>query len=229
MYHTGAKIYVLSKNSHIENSNFYKIHLSEISFFIKFTFLKSQFSQNSHFWNLIFHKIHISEISFFTKFTISKSHSSQNSHLFKHQILGFFWIKSWVLSQCVKNFDHSLFFKGIFCDIVKLNKDHYSLYSSNWTLRRAETTMEKCPQQFLSEWLMVMLNGRSRSFLPLMAKSFWFPTTIIIIVLCSVHTHGRAVRVALATNAKLRMASNAHHFLGNHGCAIASLLVNIKL
>ena len=72
---------------------------------------------------------------------------------------------------------------------------------------------------------MVMLNGRSRSFLPLMAKSFWFPTTIII-VLCSVRT---AVRVALATTAKLRMASNAHHFLGNHGCAIASLLVNIKL
>ena len=64
--HAGAKIHILSKNSHIENPNFYKIHLSEISIFTKFTFLKSHFSQNSHFWNLIFHKIHVSEISIFT-------------------------------------------------------------------------------------------------------------------------------------------------------------------
>ena len=28
--HTGSKIHILSKNSHIENPNFYKIHLSEI-------------------------------------------------------------------------------------------------------------------------------------------------------------------------------------------------------
>ena len=31
-FHTGAKIHILSKNSHIENSNFYKIHSSEITF-----------------------------------------------------------------------------------------------------------------------------------------------------------------------------------------------------
>ena len=40
------KIHNLSKNSHIENPNFYKIHLSEISYFTKFTSLKSNFSQN---------------------------------------------------------------------------------------------------------------------------------------------------------------------------------------
>ena len=45
-----VKIHILSKNSHIENPNFYKIHISEVSFFIKFTILKSQFSQNSHFF-----------------------------------------------------------------------------------------------------------------------------------------------------------------------------------
>ena len=44
--HTGAKIHVLSKISHIENPNFYKIHLSEISFFTKFTFLKYQSQGN---------------------------------------------------------------------------------------------------------------------------------------------------------------------------------------
>ena len=42
--HAESKIYILSKNSHIKNRNFYKIHLSEISFFTKFTFLKSHFS-----------------------------------------------------------------------------------------------------------------------------------------------------------------------------------------
>ena len=36
-------------NSHFEYLNFHKIHLSEISFFTKFTFLKSQSSQNSPF------------------------------------------------------------------------------------------------------------------------------------------------------------------------------------
>ena len=67
--HSGAKIHVLSKNWHTENPNFYKIHISKISCFIKFTFMKSHFSQNSHFWNHIFHKIHIFKVSFFTKFT----------------------------------------------------------------------------------------------------------------------------------------------------------------
>ena len=46
--HTGVKIHILSKSSHIENPNFYK-HLSEISFFTKITFLKTRFQQNSHF------------------------------------------------------------------------------------------------------------------------------------------------------------------------------------
>jgi len=64
-----GKIHILSKNSHIENPNFFKIHISEISFSSKFTFLKSHFSQ-----------IHISEISIFTKFTYLKSQFSQNSH-----------------------------------------------------------------------------------------------------------------------------------------------------
>ena len=49
VYTLGATIHILSKNSHIENPNFYKIHLSEISFFTKFTFLRSHFSQNSQF------------------------------------------------------------------------------------------------------------------------------------------------------------------------------------
>ena len=75
--HTGAKIHILSKNSHIENPNFYKIHLSEISFFTKFTFLKSHF-----------HKIHNSEISIFTKFTFSKPYFSQNSHFLSIKFLG---------------------------------------------------------------------------------------------------------------------------------------------
>ena len=56
----GTKFHILSKNSHIEILNFYKIHLSEISFFTKFTFSKSHFSQNSHFRNIIFHKVHVS-------------------------------------------------------------------------------------------------------------------------------------------------------------------------
>ena len=47
------KIHILKipiyKNPRNENPNFYKIHISEISFFIKFTFLKSHFSQNSSF------------------------------------------------------------------------------------------------------------------------------------------------------------------------------------
>ena len=37
--HAGVKIHILSKNSHIENPNFYQ----------KFTFPKPHFSQNSHF------------------------------------------------------------------------------------------------------------------------------------------------------------------------------------
>ena len=78
--HAGAKIHIVSKNSHIENPNFHKIHILKISFFTKFTISKSHFLQNSHFQNLIFHKIHISKISFFTKFTFQISHSAQNSH-----------------------------------------------------------------------------------------------------------------------------------------------------
>ena len=50
----------------------FKIHLSEVSIFSKFTFLKSHISQNSHFRNLNFHKIHLSKISFFRKIHISK-------------------------------------------------------------------------------------------------------------------------------------------------------------
>ena len=46
-----------------KSSNYPKIHLSEIQFFIKATFLKSHSSQNSPFRNLIFHKTHIFEIS----------------------------------------------------------------------------------------------------------------------------------------------------------------------
>jgi len=41
--------FIQKKNSHIDNRNFYKIHLSEFSIFTKFTLLNSQFSQNSHF------------------------------------------------------------------------------------------------------------------------------------------------------------------------------------
>ena len=92
--HTGAKILYLSKYSHIENPKFCKIHLSEISFFTKFTILKSQFSQNSHFWNLIFSKIHTSEISIFTKFTFLKSLFSQNSQkVYIHGTLCIFYKK----------------------------------------------------------------------------------------------------------------------------------------
>ena len=40
--HAGEKIHILSKNSHIENPNFYKIQLSKVSFFTKFRFLNSQ-------------------------------------------------------------------------------------------------------------------------------------------------------------------------------------------
>ena len=41
--HTGAKINILSKKSHFWNHIFHKIHTSKISFFTKFTFLKSHF------------------------------------------------------------------------------------------------------------------------------------------------------------------------------------------
>ena len=83
--HTGAKILNLSKKSHIENHHshswnliFDKIHISEISFFKKFTLL-----------NLIFNKIRISEISFLTKFTFLKSHFSQNSHFWNIKSMEF--------------------------------------------------------------------------------------------------------------------------------------------
>ena len=47
--HAGAKIHnLLSRNSHIENSNFYKNHIFEISIFIKFTFLK--YYNQANFW-----------------------------------------------------------------------------------------------------------------------------------------------------------------------------------
>ena len=46
-------------------------------------------SKNSHFPNLIFHKIHISKTSCLTKI-----------HIFKNQIPGNYWIKSWFLPQC---------------------------------------------------------------------------------------------------------------------------------
>ena len=45
--HARVKIHVLSKNSHIEVSIFHKIHISEISFVPKFTFLKYQNQGNS--------------------------------------------------------------------------------------------------------------------------------------------------------------------------------------
>ena len=69
------------QNSHIENPNFYKIHLSEISFFTKFTFLKSHFSQNSHFQSLIFKRellsSRASKLFFFFR---RQKPFSQNSH-----------------------------------------------------------------------------------------------------------------------------------------------------
>ena len=86
-FHVGAKIHILSKNSHIENRNFYKIHFSEISFFAKFTFLKSRFSHNSHFWNLNFHKIHNSLISFFTQFTSLKYNIFKFKDIFVQKVV----------------------------------------------------------------------------------------------------------------------------------------------
>jgi len=85
---------------HIESPNFHKIHISETSFFTKFTFSNSQFSQNSHFWNLNFHKIHIFEISILTQFTFLKSHFFTKFTFLKPQNQGNFWIKSWFLPQC---------------------------------------------------------------------------------------------------------------------------------
>ena len=43
IFDTGAKYLNLSKNSHFENLIFHEIHIFEISFFTKFTFLKYQF------------------------------------------------------------------------------------------------------------------------------------------------------------------------------------------
>ena len=82
----------LAKKSNLKRIlNFHRIHLSEISIFTKFTFLKSHFSQNSRFWNLNFRKIHVSEISIFTKFIF-----------LKYQNQGIFWIKRSVLPQCAQ-------------------------------------------------------------------------------------------------------------------------------
>ena len=72
-----------------KSSIYPKIHIFKASFFTKFTFSKPYFSQNSQCQSLIFLKIHIFKVLFFTKFT-----------LFKHQILGNFWIKRWFLPQC---------------------------------------------------------------------------------------------------------------------------------
>ena len=57
-----------------------KIHIFQVSFFTKFTILKSHMSQNSQFQSHIFDKIHNFKILFFTKFAFSKLHLSQNSH-----------------------------------------------------------------------------------------------------------------------------------------------------
>ena len=74
MLHTGAKIHISSKKSHVKGHIIQEIHIFQIALLAKFTFLRS------HFKNRIFHKNYNFKISFFTKVTFSKSHFSQNSH-----------------------------------------------------------------------------------------------------------------------------------------------------
>ena len=66
-----------------KSSIYPKIHIFKITFFTKFTILKSNFSQNSQIQNHIFLKIH---------------NFSYKIHIF--QILGNFWKKNWLLPQC---------------------------------------------------------------------------------------------------------------------------------
>ena len=65
----GQKSIFLSENSHFENPNLHQIHITRISIFSKFTFVKSHFSLKFTFF----------EISFFTRFTLRKFPLSQNS------------------------------------------------------------------------------------------------------------------------------------------------------
>ena len=56
MLHTGAKIHISSKKSHVKSHIIQEIHIFQIALLAKFTFLRS------HFKNRIFHKNHISEV-----------------------------------------------------------------------------------------------------------------------------------------------------------------------
>ena len=41
--HPGAKIHILSENSHVQNKKFQEIHIFKIAFLPKYIFFKSQF------------------------------------------------------------------------------------------------------------------------------------------------------------------------------------------
>ena len=91
--YTGAKIHILSKNSHFQNLIFHKIHHFKILIFTKFTFSKSQFSQNSHSKNPVFHKIHNFKVSLYSQ----NSHfSTSNSWWFLDKMLVFTPVCSWM-------------------------------------------------------------------------------------------------------------------------------------
>ena len=57
--HTGAKIHICSKKSHVQNHKIHETHIFKIEFFAQFTFLKSLFL--TKIWTL--------KIAFFTKIT----------------------------------------------------------------------------------------------------------------------------------------------------------------
>ena len=80
-FHTGAKIHISSKNSHVQNHMIQEICIFKIIILFKLTFSKSHFQQESYFQNRIFHTNHISKAIFHTNrifiFFLQKLHFSQ--------------------------------------------------------------------------------------------------------------------------------------------------------
>jgi len=88
-HHTGTKIHILFKNSHVQNHKMQEIQIFTIAFFIKITFQNRTFLRNhfskSHFQNRTFSQKSLFRNQIFTRIAFPKYHFSQRSHFFKYQ------------------------------------------------------------------------------------------------------------------------------------------------
>ena len=88
-----------------------------------------------------------------------------------------------------------------FCNIVlKLKKGHYSLLSP-FPVSLIGAKKEKWPWKNVLNSFFPVTYGYAKRALALMAKSFWFPTTIIV-----VHSASRGCTLGTTTTATLRSA-----------------------